>query len=62
MKNGICKAELGELVEEEVFCGSGAFKSNKCACQSNEFYHPNMRECIKRKVPPNHCNYLPLSV
>lgn len=46
-KDGICKAELGELVEEDAFCGSGSFKNNHCVCRNDEFYHPNMRACIK---------------
>lgn len=49
-KDRVCKAELGELVEEEMHCGSGTFKNNKCVCQNNQFYHPNMRSCVKCRL------------
>lgn len=48
-KNEICKAELGELVEEVAFCGSGLFKNSKCVCRNDDFYLPSMRACIKCK-------------
>lgn len=45
---GICKAELGELVEDEAFCGAGdTFKDMRCSCRNDRFYLPNMRSCIK---------------
>ncbi|CRL03034.1 CLUMA_CG016428, isoform A [Clunio marinus] len=46
-KDGICKAELGEHVDANTYCGSGTFRNNKCVCRNDEFYQPNMRSCIK---------------
>lgn len=46
-KDGICKSELGELVEDESFCGNGTFSNNRCGCQNDEFILPGMRNCIK---------------
>lgn len=62
-KDGICKAELGELVEEEKYCGSGSFANNRCICQTNQFYNPNMRTCnkgkqLKLKISSNSFNLL----
>lgn len=48
-KGSVCKAELGELVEEEGHCGTGLFKNNRCVCSNADFYQPNMRTCIKCK-------------
>lgn len=48
-QSGICKAELGEIVEGEGYCGSGTFKNNRCVCDNDQFYMPNMRMCIKCK-------------
>lgn len=50
-KNGICKAELGEMAENRDECGSetGVFQRNRCVCENNQFYHPNMRTCMKCK-------------
>lgn len=48
-KDSLCKAELGEFVEEEEFCGTNNTfnKIDRCVCQNNQFYLPNMRSCIK---------------
>lgn len=60
-KDGICKAELGELVEDEAFCGSGKLVKNRCTCVpdappsaiNNHFYNPNMRICTKAAIGIN---------
>lgn len=46
-KDGICKAELGEFVESEKFCGGGIYKNHRCVCENHQFYHPDMRQCVK---------------
>lgn len=52
-KDGICKAELGEMVEDEVFCGvdnpNRVYRNQRCVCENNQFYNANMRTCLKSK-------------
>jgi hypothetical protein len=48
MRDGICIAELGEIVDNKEECSTGkVFGENICSCRSDEFYQPNMRSCIK---------------
>lgn len=46
-RSGVCKAELGEFVEEDTDCGAGLFRNNRCVCESDNFYNPHLRSCVK---------------
>jgi hypothetical protein len=46
-KDGICKAELGEFVESENYCGTGIYKNGRCVCKNDQFSMPDMRRCLR---------------
>lgn len=48
-QDSACKAELGEVVEEDTDCGSGTFKDNRCVCSNDYFYQASMRACLRCK-------------